>query len=74
MPDEDSYPPETARVREGMTPSQRPAGHQEDLVVTVRLRGDGELVVSSPGMPPHRIVAIRAKRAQAAGQRVAELV
>lgn len=47
---------------------------EEDLVVTVRLRADGELVVSSPGTPPHRIVAVRAKRARAAGQRVAELV
>lgn len=52
MPDEDSYPPETARVLKGMTPPRRPAGHEEDLVVTVRLRGDGELVVSSPGMSP----------------------
>ncbi|UYW24746.1 hypothetical protein OKC48_15840 [Methylorubrum extorquens] len=45
-----------------------------DVTVTVRPRADGELVVSSPGTPPHRIVAIRAKRARAAGQRVAELV
>lgn len=50
------------------------AAPPEDLVVTVRLRADGELVVFSPGTPPHRIVAIRAKLARAAGQRVAELV
>ncbi|GJE74880.1 MULTISPECIES: hypothetical protein [Methylorubrum] len=75
MPDPDeTYPPEMARVLEGLTPPRRPAGHEEDLVVTIRLRAGGELVVSSPGTPPHRIVAIRAKRASAAGQRVAELV
>ncbi|ACB78382.1 hypothetical protein Mpop_0194 [Methylorubrum populi BJ001] len=53
-------------------PDDEPA--PTETIVTVRLRGDGELVVSSPGTPPHRIVAVRAKRAQAAGQRVAELV
>lgn len=45
-----------------------------ETIATVRLHADGALVVSSPGTPPHRIVAIRAKRARAAGQRVAELV
>ncbi len=40
-----------------------------ETIATVRLHADGALVVSSPGTPPHRIVAIRAKRA-----RVAELV
>ena len=44
------------------------------ITITVRLHADGELVVSSPGTPPTRIVAIREKRARAAGQRVAELV
>ncbi|AWN36588.1 MULTISPECIES: hypothetical protein [Methylobacterium] len=46
----------------------------DPVTITVRLHADGELVVSSPGTPPHRIVAIRAKQACAAGQRVAELV
>lgn len=45
-----------------------------EVTVTVRLRADGTLVVSSPGTPTTRIVAVRAKRARAAGQRVAELV
>ncbi len=45
-----------------------------EMTVTVRLHADGAVVVSSPGTPPHRIVAVRAKRARAAGQRVAELV
>ena len=53
-------------------PDDEPA--PPEVTVTVRLRADGELVVSSPGTPPHRIVAIRTKRARAAGQRVAELV
>ena len=63
---------------------RRPAGHvedapvrkpgAEDIVATVRLRADGALVVSAPGAPPTRIVAVRAKRARAAAQRVAELV
>lgn len=138
MPDpDDSYPPETARVLEGMTPPRRPAGHvedvpdpawlalppadraaaleaeaakdpgtrrfeervarmrasgdyvdlsrdvepppvrkasTEDVVATVRLRADGALVVSAPGAPPTRIVAVRAKRARAAAQRVAEVI
>lgn len=46
----------------------------EDVTITVRLRAEGELVVSSPGTPRTRIVATRPKRARAAGQRVAELV
>ena len=46
----------------------------DPVTITVRLHADGELVVSSPGTPPTRIVAIREKRARAAGQRVAELV
>ncbi|UHC17155.1 hypothetical protein LRS73_04365 [Methylobacterium currus] len=54
-------------------PPVRNAG-AEDMVATVRLRADGELVVSAPGTPPTRIVAVRAKRARAAAQRVAELV
>lgn len=138
MPDpDDSYPPETARVLDGLTPPRRPAGHvedrpdpawaalppeeqaaaleseaaqgegtrafeervarmqasgdyvdlsrdvepppvrkagTEDVVATVHLRADGGLVVSAPGAPPTRIVAVRAKRARAAGQRIAELV
>lgn len=138
MPDpDDSYPPETARVLDGLTPPRRPAGHAEDvpdphwlaippeeraavleaeaikdegtwrfealvarvqasgefvdlsrdvepppvrkaatedIVATVRLRADGGLVVSAPGAPPTRIVAVRAKRARAAAQRVAEIV
>ncbi len=40
----------------------------------VRLRADGALVVSAPGTPSTRIVALRPKRARAAAQRVAELV
>ncbi len=73
-PDEPTYPPETARVLQGMTPPRRPAGHEEDLVALVRLRADGGLVVSAPGAPPTRIVAVRAKRSRAAAQRVAELI
>jgi len=46
----------------------------DPVTITVRLHSDGAVVVSSPGTPPHRIVAIRAKRARAAGQPVAELV
>ncbi len=46
----------------------------EDVVATVRLRADGGLVVSAPGAPPTRIVAVRAKRSRAAAQRVAELI
>ena len=135
---DDSYPPETARVLDGLTPPRRPAGHvedrpdpawaalppeeqaaaleaemakgagtrafeervarmrasgdyvdlsrdvepppvqkpgaAEDIVATVRLRADGGLVVSAPGAPPTRIVAVRAKRSRAAAQRVAELI
>jgi hypothetical protein len=52
----------------------RPLDPGEDLVAMVRLRVDGELVVSAPGTPPHRIVAIRPKLAGATAQRVAELV
>ncbi|BAQ49535.1 hypothetical protein [Methylobacterium aquaticum] len=52
----------------------RPPGPEEDLVAMVRLRADGALVVSTPGKPPTRIVALREKRAHAAAQRVAELV
>jgi hypothetical protein len=138
MPDpDDSYPPETARVLDGLAPPRRPAGHvedvpdpawlalppeeraaileaeaakgegtqrfedlvarvrasgefvdlsrdvepppvrkagTEDVVAMVRLRADGGLVVSSPGAPTTRIVAVRAKRARAAAQRVAELI
>ena len=73
-PDEPTYPPETARALAGMTPPRRPLGHEEDLVALVRLRADGDLVVSAPGAPPTRIVAVRAKRARAAAQRVAELI
>ncbi|QRE76917.1 hypothetical protein [Methylobacterium aquaticum] len=72
-PDE-TYPPETATVLRGMAPPRRPLGHEEDLVAMVRLRADGELVVSAPGAPPTRIVAVRAKRSRAAAQRVAELI
>lgn len=76
MPDDpdETYPPETAAVLKGMAPPRRPLGHEEDLVAMVRLRADGELVVSAPGAPPHRIVAVRAKRSRAAAQRVAELI
>lgn len=136
-PDEPTYPPETARVLDGLAPPRRPAGHvedvpdpawlalppeeraaileaeaakgagtrafeervarmrasgsyvylsrdvepppvrkaaTEDVVATVRLRADGGLVVSAPGAPPTRIVAVRAKRSRAAAQRVAELI
>ena len=66
-----STPSPTFRLTRATSCPRRPGG---DLVVTVRLRADGGLVVSSPGMPPHRIVAVRAKRARAVGQRVAELV
>ncbi len=138
MPDpHDSYPPETARVVDGLAPPRRPAGHvedgpdpgwaalppeeraaileaeaakgegtrrfealvarlqasgayvdlsrdvepppvrkpgAEDVVAMVRLRADGRLVVSAPGAPPTRIVAVRAKRSRAAAKRVAELI
>ncbi len=73
-PDETTYPPETAIVLRGMAPPRRPLGHEEDLVAMVRLRADGGLVVSAPGAPPTRIVAVRSKRARAAAQRVAELI
>ncbi len=49
-------------------------GREEDIVAVVRLRADGDLVVSAPGSSRTRIVASREKRAAAAGQRVAELV
>ncbi|MEE8629723.1 MULTISPECIES: hypothetical protein [Methylobacterium] len=51
-----------------------PSGQEEALLAIVRLHADGELVVSAPGSPPHRIVAIREKLPWAAAQRVAELV
>lgn len=54
-------------------PPVRKAGAQ-DVVAMVHLRADGGLVVSAPGAPPTRIVAVRAKRARAAAQRVAELI
>jgi hypothetical protein len=54
---------------EGQPPTLEPT-----LLAAVRLRADGALVVSAPGTPPTRIVAIRVKRARAAAQRVAELV
>ncbi|KQO91649.1 protein of unknown function [Methylorubrum extorquens] len=49
------------------------AGPEGDLVVTVRLHANGDLVVAAPG-DRMRIVAAREKLASAAGQRVAELV
>jgi hypothetical protein len=76
MPDDpdETYPPETATVLRGMAPPRRSLGHEEDVVALVRLRADGGLVVSAPGAPPTRIVAVRSKRAHAAAQRVAELI
>ena len=53
---------------------ERPPGREEGLVAVVRLRADGALVVSAPGTPSTRIVALRPKLAGAAAQRVAELV
>ncbi len=44
------------------------------VLAVVTLDSDGRLVVSAPGTPPHRIVALREKRAHAAAHRVAELV
>jgi hypothetical protein len=46
----------------------------DPVTITVRIHPAGELVVSSPGTPTTRIVAVREKLARAAGQRVAELV
>lgn len=44
------------------------------VLATVTLDADGRLVVSAPGTPTTRIIALREKLAGAAGQRVAELV
>jgi len=52
----------------------QPPVQEDALVAMVRLRADGALVVSAPGTPPTRIVALRPKLAGAAAQRVAELV
>ena len=58
----------------GRSPPRRPTEPGETPVAVVTLSPDGRLVVSAPGTPPTRIVALRAKRACAAAQRVAELV
>ncbi|KMO44205.1 hypothetical protein VQ03_04575 [Methylobacterium tarhaniae] len=52
----------------------QPPVQEEDLVATVTLSADGRLVVSAPGTPAHRIVALRGKLAGATAQRVAEIV
>ena len=52
----------------------QPPGQEEALLAVVTLAADGRLVVSAPGAPPTRIVALRGKLAGAAAQRVAELV